>query len=116
MKERKPVHPVIDNIRKIIVAKGITQETAAELAGTSASQFSKILNGTVQISIWQISNLATNLDMRIIDVFTYPDIYRQESGEEGQIEAMLQIKLKNSMKDKVLRIVFGDNNMEIINN
>ncbi|UVO59706.1 helix-turn-helix domain-containing protein [Bacteroides fragilis] len=70
MKKKKetPMHPVVENIRKIIMDKGITQVAASELVGTSASQMSKILNGEVQISIWQISNFATNLGMEIIHV------------------------------------------------
>ena len=53
MKKKKetPMHPVVENIRKIIMDKGITQVAASELVGTSASQMSKILNGEVQISI-----------------------------------------------------------------
>ena len=64
-------HPIIDNIRKIIKDRGISQKAMAEYAGTSASQFSKILNGEVQLSLRQISNIATNIGLREIDLFTY---------------------------------------------
>ena len=33
----------------------------------------------------------------------------------AQVEAVLQIKLKKDKKDQVLRLVFGDNNIEILN-
>lgn len=35
-------------------------------------------------------------------------------GEEP-VEAILQIKLKKDKKDQVLKLVFGDNNIEILN-
>ncbi|WP_308759527.1 helix-turn-helix transcriptional regulator [uncultured Bacteroides sp.] len=115
-KNETPIHPVIEKIRKIIADRGLTQIVAAEFAGTSPSQFSKILGGEVQLSLWQLSNFATNLDMDIIDVFTYPQKYTLNGkSEEEDLEAILQIKLKKDRKEQVLKLVFGDNNLEILN-
>lgn len=110
-------HPIIDNIRKIINDKGISQKAMAECAGTSGSQFSKILSGEVQISLRQISNIATNLKMREIDIFTYPDVYeKKEAGDfSKEVRASLTIELSPSKKDQVLKLVFGENNLEILN-
>lgn len=113
-KSELPVHPVIDKIRKIISDRGLTQGAAAEYAGTSASQFSKILSGEVQLSLWQLSNFAKSLDMDIIDVFTYPQKYVLIGKEAEDVEAVLQIKLKKDRKEQVLKLVFGDN-IEILN-
>lgn len=119
MKTKKdfPSHPVVEKIRKIIVDKGITQLAASEFVGTSSSQMSKILSGEVQISIWQISNFASGLNMDVIDVFTYPDKYvkADKDSKREPVEAILQIKLRNDKKDQVLKLVFGDNNLEILN-
>lgn len=114
-KNETPIHPVIEKIRKIIADRGLTQIVAAEFAGTSPSQFSKILGGEVQLSLWQLSNFATNLNMDIIDVFTYPQKYTLNSKEGEDVEAVLQIKLKKDRKEQVLKLVFGDNNLEILN-
>lgn len=114
-KNEYPIHPVIDKIRKIIADKGLTQVAAAELAGTSPSQFSKILSGEVQLSLWQLSNFATNLNLAIIDVFTYPDKYTLSGCDAEEVEAILQIKLRKDRKEQVLKLVFGDNNLEILN-
>lgn len=114
-KSEYPTHPVIDKIRKIIADKGLTQGVAAEYAGTSASQFSKIMNGEVQLSLWQLSNFATNIGMDIPDVFTYPQKYILEGKPSEDVEAILQIKLKKDRKEQVLKLVFGDNNLEILN-
>lgn len=110
-------HPIIENIRKIIRDKGISQKAMAEYAGTSGSQFSKILNGELQISLRQISNIATNLKIREIDIFTYPDVYvKNEKGNfSNEVKALLTIELSPSKKDQVLKLVFGENNLEILN-
>lgn len=114
-KSEFPIHPVIDKIRKIISDKGLTQGAAAEYAGTSASQFSKILSGEVQLSLWQLSNFASALNMDIIDVFTYPQKYIQTGQVSEEVEAVLQIKLKKDRKEQILKLIFGDNNLEILN-
>lgn len=90
----------------------------AEYAGTSASQFSKILSGEVQLSLRQISNIATNMGLREIDLFTYPDIYeRRQNGENfsNEVRATLTIELSQSKKEQVLKLVFGENNLKILN-
>lgn len=111
-------HPIVENIRKIISDRKISQKTMAEYAGTSASQFSKILSGEVQLSLRQISNIATSLGLREIDLFTYPDVYekrRIDGRFNDEVRASLTIELSQSKKDQVLKLVFGENNLEILN-
>lgn len=119
MKSKKilQAHPVIENVRKIMIDRKLTQAAAAECAGTSPSQFSKILNGEVQMSLWQISNFASSMGMELIDVFTYPDKYIKNDAKRGDdsVEAVLQIKLKESKKEEVLRLIFGDRSLEVLN-
>lgn len=107
---------ILKNIRNIMNDRGLTQAAMAENMGTSESQFSKILKGNVQISIKQLENLSRNLSMREIDIITYPERYvKIESANEDPVEAVLQIKLKKDKKDQVLKLVFGENNIEILN-
>ncbi|MFK8301865.1 helix-turn-helix domain-containing protein [Capnocytophaga stomatis] len=117
-KKEKKIHPVVDKIRKIMKHNEISQAKMAGLLGTSPSQFSKILTGDVQISVWQISNLATELNIREIDVFTYPDVYKNEISkketDETDVKAILQIELKKEKKEQVMKLIFGDNNLEIL--
>ncbi len=118
-KEEIKIHPVVENLRKIMRDRGLIQATMAQYAQTTPSQFSKILNGSVQISIWQLSNIATRLSMDIIDLFTYPKRYvdldsiRVDSKQE--IKATLTIELGQEKKDQVFRFIFGDNDVKILN-
>lgn len=116
MKDSVFSQKIVDNIRKIMRDRNLTQVTMAGYMKTSESQFSKILSGNVQVSLWQLENLASNLSLREIDIITYPEVYvkKEELGEEP-VEAVLQIKLQKEKKDQVLKLVFGENNIEILN-
>lgn len=120
MKSKKNLgtHPVVLNLRKIMNDKGITQSIMAEYAGVAPSQFSKIMSGSVQISLWQISNIATNLNMDIIDIFTYPDKYSKQNAtlpNNDDLRTTLTIELKAEMKRKVLNALFNKDDLEILN-
>ena len=56
---------IISNIRKIMRDRNLTQAAAAEFMGTSESQFSKILNGNVRLSLLQLENFARNLSQGV---------------------------------------------------
>ena len=62
------------------------------------------------------TKIAAGLSLREIDLITWPDVYvPQQSPEAEPLEATLQIKLKKDKKDQVLKLVFGENNLEILN-
>lgn len=107
---------IVNNIRKIMNDRGLKQSSIAEYADTTASQFSKILSGDVKLTLAQLSNIATGLKMREIDIITYPDVYiKKDNSESEPVEVVLQIKLQKDKKDQVLKLAFGDNNLEILN-
>ncbi len=107
---------IVGNLHKILIARNLTQASMAEFAGTTPSQFSKILNGQVKLTLEQISNIATHLKMSEIDLITYPEKYVPLSEKKSEpVEAVLQIRLQQEKKDQVLRLVFGENNLEILN-
>ena len=54
--------------------------------------------------------------MSEIDLITYPEKYvKSDKLTDEPVEAVLQIKLKKDKKDQVLKLVFGENNIEILN-
>lgn len=107
---------IIDNIRKIMRDRNLTQATMAEYLGTSESQFSKILSGNVKLSIQQLENLANSLSVREIDIITYPEVYvSTEQSKQEPVRAVLQIELQKEKKDQILKFIFGENNVEVLN-
>ncbi len=107
---------IIANVQKILKDRDIKQATAAYWLDVDPSQFSKILKGRVVMSIRQMEKLATGMELRAIDLITYPDVYRPvEQVEQGPAEVLLQLRLTKEKKDQVLKLVFGENNIEILN-
>ncbi len=121
MKTKKKIetHYLVDNLRKIMVDRNITQAALAEYADTTPSQFSKIMSGQLHLSLLHVSNIARGLNLNEIDLFTYPEIYEKKDlskdSSHEPIEATLQIKLRKDKKDQVLKLVFGEHNLEILN-
>lgn len=121
MKDKKDIyiHPVLENIRKIMIDNNITQATMADYAETSPSQFSKILSGQSQLSLKHISNIAINMGMSELNIFTYPEKYIKKNEttrkREEPVKAILQIELQEDKKDQILKLVFGEHNLEILN-
>ena len=106
---------VIGNIKTIMKMKGLLQVDLAEWAEVDESVMSKILRYQTAMSLDKLSKIATGFRMREIDVITYPEVLSATDGSRDPVEAILQIRLQKDKKDQVLRLVFGDNNIEILN-
>lgn len=103
---------VLDNVRKIMIDKNLTQLSIGEMMDAGESSASRILSGQSQLTLDHLANLASNLSISVIDILTYSD---NQQAEGEPVEAILQIKLKKDKKDQVLKLVFGENNIEILN-
>lgn len=107
---------VVANIQKILADKGISQAELSRRTGIDAATISKIFKGQTRLNVNALSEISTALDMPVIDVLSYPDHYvRVSTGEGEPVEAILQIKLQKEKKDQVLKLIFGEHNIEILN-
>lgn len=104
------------NIIRILKDRELKQAYIARKLDIAESQISKKLSGKAQISLEDLSEIAQALSLKEIDIITYPDVYvKKEENTSEPVEAILQIKLQKDKKDQVLKLVFGDNNIEILN-
>lgn len=106
---------VIENIKQIRSEKGIPQKKLADALSVDDSVISNIENGKRELKVSELEIIANVLEVTVIDLFTYPQKYVPYGKESEEIEAVLQIKLKKDKKDQVLHLIFGDNNLEILN-
>lgn len=107
---------IIANIRKILIEKHLTQADLAEALEIDGSNVNKLLQNESQLTFNTLATIAERLEISTIDLITYPDKYViAQSPEAEPVEATLQIKLKKDKKDQVLKLVFGENNLEILN-
>ena len=117
MKEERTLNETVcANILKILNDKGLKPADISRKSGMSQSDLSKRLNGSARFSLSDTSKIANALSIREIDIITYPDVYvKKEEASSDPIEAILQIKLQRDKKDQVLKLIFGDNDIEILN-
>ena len=106
---------IIQNIREIRINKGIPQKILADALSVDIAVISNIENGKRELKVAELENIANCLGVEVIDLFTYPDKYVPSDKEHEDIEAILQIRLKDEKKIEILRSVFGDSNVEILN-
>lgn len=107
---------VIKNIFEIMSQKGIKQQVLSDALNCDAAVISNLKNGKRELKVSELEIISRCLEVDIIDLFTYPKKYVEYSNSnEEPIEAVLQIKLRRDKRDQILKIVFGDNNLEILN-
>lgn len=105
---------ITDNLRKIIVDKGITQAAMASFMETDASQCSKILKGETRLRVDHLANIARCLNMSIIDIITYPEKYVSSKQVDNPIKASVTIQLSPEKRDKVLQMIFDREDLDFL--
>lgn len=114
--KESPQAKVTANIVKLLNEKHLAQSAIADVLEKDTSNVNKLLQNKAQLSYNAIVKIANLFSISAIDLITYPDVYvPQQSPEAEPVEATLQIKLKKDKKDQVLKLVFGENNLEILN-
>lgn len=110
---------VVTNIIKIRESQGISKRKMAEFMNINEASYGRIESGKIALSYRFLADIARCFGMSVIDIITYPDKYvkleESVNGGDEPVEAVLQIKLKKDKKDQVLKLVFGENNIEILN-
>lgn len=115
-KDTTPQEAIISNIIKILKSKNLPQASLAAPLDVAEGNVSKLLHNKTRLTYDMLANIASYLSMSVIDIITWPEKYvRKASPETEPIEAILQIKLKKDKKDQVLKLVFGENDIEILN-
>lgn len=101
---------IADKIRNIINDKKLSQAVVAQYAGTSPSQFSRMLNGKLALSLQHVANIATELHMEFIDILTYPDKYVNSNikSNDSTEKVSVTFEVDPQKRDYLLRLVMGD--------
>ena len=106
---------ILENISKIRVNKKITQKSIAEFLEIEQGSYSLLERGERDLTIDRLLQIAIFFKMDIVDIITYPNKGSYNKENEEDIKAILQIELKKDKKDQVMKLIFGDNNLEILN-
>lgn len=77
------------------------------------SKYARFEKGKSKIDLQFLILFCKTLNLTLKEFFIYPDTINNNPEEE--IKAILQIELKKDKKDQVLKFIFGENNLEILN-
>ena len=107
---------VLKNIIQIRNSQGLTKRSMAASMNINEASYGRIESGKIALSYHDLAQIASIFQMSVIDVITYPDKFVKNDPQfEEPVEAVLQIKLKKDKKDQVLKLIFGEHDIEILN-
>ena len=112
---------IISNIIKIRNDRDIKQATVAADIEIDSSTYSKIESRQIGLSVGRLAKIADCFGMSIIDVITYPKRYvnidslPEKEKRRHKPKVILQLELEEEKKEQVLKLVLGENNLEVLN-
>ena len=79
------------------------------------ASYGRIEARKVALTYRTLADIASCFNMEVLDILTYPYHFVMATKDDKEpAEVMLQIKLKKEKREKVMRLIFGDNNIEIL--
>ena len=108
---------IYKNIREIRLQKGINQQALADALNLDVAVISNIEKGKRDLRVKELEIISNVLGLTVVDLLTYPQQYVNiiDIPRSDVSEVSIQIKLKKDKRDQVMRLIFGDNDIEILN-
>jgi transcriptional regulator with XRE-family HTH domain len=99
---------------------GFTQEQMAEKMELSQSAYARFELSKTKIDLKRLERFAKELNRSLIEVLTFPDRYINvvDIGKELNSytpDVTVQIKVAGEKRDTILKTIFGDKDLEILN-
>jgi DNA-binding Xre family transcriptional regulator len=113
--EGHSVHFTVENLIKIMNDRKLTKSYFAELIEFPETKWNKISNGNQELRVGELSKIAKKLQIKEIDIYTYPKKFVEIDHKSDDIKAQLTIELKENMKSQVLSLIFGNENVRVLN-
>lgn len=104
-------------IKEIRERANLSTYAIAQRMKITQSAYTRIERGVTKIDLDRLEAFASAVNMSVIDVIAYPKKYVPIEGAvtTEPVEAILQIRLQREKKEQVLKLVFGENDIEILN-
>jgi len=91
-----------DNINALIKAKGETQDFVASKLGIKQGTFSQKIGQNDKIKYKTLSDISNILDVRVIDIITYPEVY---APVKQSCESCAQLRLEVKQLSEYIEII-----------
>ena len=105
------MYDVKENIRKIRESQGLSQDELCIHLNKTQSAYARIELGKTKIDLEFLKDFALYFKMDLVEVITYPN---KMDKSENIMEAVIQIRLNNDKKRKMMELLFGDKSIEIL--
>ena len=108
---------VVENIINIRREKGISQEYIANELHVDTAVISNMERGKRELKVCELEIIAKALEVDVLYLLTYPHIYVKKNPNQTSepVETVLQLKLNGDVRENVLKLVFGNKNLEFLN-
>jgi transcriptional regulator with XRE-family HTH domain len=111
---------ILDNIIAIRKKKGFSQDYLASRIGMKQAGYGLIEQGKRGLEYNVLLQIAVEFKMDVVDIITYPN---KNINSESLLNSLvvaedkvtLSIEMKKTKSEQVLRLAFGENNLEISN-
>lgn len=104
---------ILNNIKRIREKNRLSQEFVATALNMKQAGYNLIENGKRKLTIQDLLQIAIILNVKVSELITGN---KNDIANEGEmVKAILHIELSRDKKEQVLKIVFGDNNLKVLN-
>jgi len=98
---------IIANIVQIRNLRRLSQSAIAQNLDVDVATISRIESGKIALSYKTLADIAKSLDMSVIDVITYPEVFTSIKPSGTRVMVELEISpeefIRSGLKDKVLK-------------
>ncbi|WP_310555028.1 helix-turn-helix transcriptional regulator [Flavobacterium sp.] len=112
MSDQKKI--ILKQVRIIRENNNLSQELIAEKMNITQSKYARFERGETKTDLDTLVDFCKVIGISFKEFIIYPDKLGKNDNEEP-IKAILQIELKSDKKEQILKLVFGENNLEILN-
>lgn len=102
---------ILEKVRLLREQKGFSQEYVAEEMNVTQSKYARFERGSTKTDLDMLIDFCRALNMTFEEFILYP---KKANPETNEVMASVVINLKNDKKEKLLELIFGDNNLEIL--
>lgn len=107
------LHPIVDNINKIVKDSGLDKSSFAFKCGFPESKWNKISNGVQELKLSELSIIEKVLQMSTLEIVTYPKKYVEADPSLEEKRVSVTFEISSSMSEHLLKLVMKDRGGEL---
>jgi len=99
------INHVIENLVKIMNDRKLNKVSFADLVGFPEAKWNKIANGKQGLSVNELSIIAEKLQLREIDIYTFPYVYVKKEAKDTIERVSVTFDVAPENRDMLLNLV-----------